>query len=97
MVVATSSVWDERRNWSSASAGFFPAQSLPGPGVEGRCHGDQVVRAVRTEVGPLGEVLAQQPVGILVRATLPGALRIAEVDLKTRVDPQACVLRHLRS
>src|SRR5829696_4739257 len=44
----------------------------------------------------LREVLAQQPVGVLVRAALPGAVGIAEVDLKTGVDPQAGVLAHLR-
>ena len=32
------------------------------------------------EVGALGEVLAQKAVGVLVRAALPGALRIAKVD-----------------
>ena len=47
---------------------------------------------MRAEVGALRKVLAQQPVGVLVRAALPGAVGIAEVDLKTGVDPQAGVL-----
>ena len=34
----------------------------------------------RREVGALREVLAQQPVGVLVRAALPRPVRIAEVD-----------------
>ena len=33
----------------------------------------------------LGEVLAQQAVGVLVGAALPGALGVAEVDLDTGV------------
>src|SRR5215217_6236656 len=74
----------------------FPAERLSRPAVEGDRHGREVVGAVRAEVSALWEVLAQQPVGVLVRAALPGAMRIAEVDLKTGVDPQAGVLAHLR-
>src|SRR5215204_6248128 len=73
----------------------FPAERLSRPAVEGDRHGREVVGAVRAEVSALWEVLAQQPVGVLVRAALPGAMRIAEVDLKTGVDPQAGVLAHL--
>src|SRR3954468_24515399 len=51
---------------------------------------------MHAEVGALREVLAQQPVGVLVRAALPGAVGIAEVDAKPSVDPEVCVLRHLR-
>src|SRR5215211_8057706 len=74
----------------------FPAERPSRPAVEGDRHGREVVGAVRAEVSALWEVLAQQPVGVLVRAALPGAMRIAEVDLKTGVDPQAGVLPHLR-
>ena len=35
---------------------------------------------VDREVGTLGEVLAQQAIGVLVRPALPRTLRIAEVD-----------------
>src|SRR3954467_8000050 len=45
----------------------------------------------------LREVLAQQPVGVLVRATLPGAVRIAEVDRHASLDPELGVLGHFRS
>jgi hypothetical protein len=37
-------------------------------------------------IGALGEVLAQQPVGVLVGATLPGRVRVAEVDVDVDVD-----------
>src|SRR5215203_504750 len=73
-----------------------PAQGPSRPAVEGDRHGRKVLSAVRAEVGALREVLAQQPVGVLIRAALPGAVRVADVDLKTGVDPQACVLAHLR-
>src|SRR5215203_1080756 len=60
-----------------------PAQGPSRPGVEGDRHGRKVLGAVRAEVGALREGLAQQPVGVLVRAALPGAVGIAEGDLKT--------------
>src|SRR3954471_8112173 len=57
-----------------------PAQGLSRPAVEGDRHGCKVLGAVHAEVSALREVLPQQPVGVLVRATLPGAVGIAEVD-----------------
>src|SRR3954464_14946259 len=74
-----------------------PTKGLSRPAVEGDRHGRKIVRAVRAEVGALWKVLPQQPVGVLVRATLPGAVGIAEVDLHASVDPQLRVLGHLRS
>ena len=74
----------------------LPPERLARSAVEGRGHCREVVRAVRAQVGPLREVLAQQPVGVLVRPALPRAVRVAEVDLQARVDPQPRVLRHLR-
>ena len=47
------------------------------------------------QVGASGEVLAQQPVGVLVGPALPRALRIAEVDRQAGLDPQLGVLGHL--
>jgi hypothetical protein len=75
----------------------FPAKSFAGPGVEGKRDGCQGIGVMHAEVGSLGKVLAQQPVGILVRAALPGAVRIAEVDMDPGVDPQMGVLSHLRA
>src|SRR3954470_10393533 len=48
-----------------------PAERLSRPAVEGHRHGCKVLGAVRAEVGALWKVLAQQPVGVLVRAALP--------------------------
>src|SRR4051812_18375921 len=74
-----------------------PAKGLSRPAVEGDRHGRKIVRAVRAEVGALWKVLAQQPVGVLVRAALPGAVGIAEVDRHASLDPELGVLGHLRS
>jgi hypothetical protein len=46
------------------------------------------------QVGASGEVLAEQPVGVLVAATLPGATRITEVHLDAGVDRELGVLGH---
>src|SRR5271170_1487049 len=77
--------------------GCIPIKRLAAPGVEGGRYGGNLLGAVRAEIGAFGEVLAQQPVGVLVGAALPWAVRIAEVDLHTRVDLDACVLSHLCS
>ena len=45
--------------------------------------------AVHGQVGALRHVLAKQAVGVLVRAPLPGAVRVAEVDLDAGVDREA--------
>src|SRR3954470_15376577 len=74
-----------------------PAQGLSRPAVEGHRHGRNIVRAVRAEVGALWKVLAQQPIGVLVRAALPGAVGIAEVDRHASLDPELGVLGHFRS
>src|SRR6478735_9213086 len=72
----------------------FPCKRLSGTGVEGGCHGCNRLGAVHAEVGAFGKVLAQQPIGILVGAALPWAVRIAEVDLYAGVKLEACMLGH---
>ena len=62
---------------------------LAWPGVEGGRHRGDLLSAVRTQIGAFREVLTQQSVGVLVGATLPRALRIAEVDLDARIDLEA--------
>lgn len=47
------------------------------------------------EVRALGEVLAKQAVGILVRSPLPWILRVEEVDLDTGCQREALMVRHL--
>ena len=69
------------------------AQSLPGSQVELQSDGIQLRLGVSGQIGSLGEVLSQQPVGVLVRATLPGTVRIAEVDLHVGGDGEVLVVR----
>lgn len=46
-------------------------------------------------VSPLREELPDQPVGVLVGATIPGAVRVREVDLDPRCLGEEAVFGHL--
>src|SRR4051795_1737765 len=67
-------------------AWFQPAERLSRPAVELGGDGVEVGLVVGGEVGALGEVLAQEAVGVLVAAPLPGAVGVAEVDGHAGVD-----------
>ena len=75
--------------------GGLPVEGLSGPAVE--CCGDrvEVASGVSGEVCAFGEVLAQQAVGVLVGAALPGAVGVTEVDVEAGIDSQLGVLGHL--
>ena len=51
---------------------------------------------VAGKVGSLRQVLPQQAVGVLVCSSLPGTVRIAEVDLHIRSYREALVFGHLQ-
>ena len=59
----------------------FELQGLSRPFVELTGHFVQMRLRVHREVGALRKVLTQQTIGVLVRPTLPWALRIAEVNI----------------
>ena len=63
--------------------------------VELASHLVEVGLGVAGQVGFLREVLAQQTVGVLVGAALPGALRIAEVDVDLGGDGEVFVTGQL--
>ena len=65
-----------------------PTVELGGDGVQGGL-------VEPAQVGALGQVLAEQAVGVLVGATLPRAARIAEEDLDAGVDGELEVFGHL--
>lgn len=77
--------------------GRFPTQCLSRSGIEGRRHSGYLVGAVDAQVRAFREVLPRQTVGVLASATLPRALRVAEVDLDTRVNLETIVLSHFGS
>ena len=57
--------------------GSLPSESLAGSSVECESDGSEVLGRVPRQVSAFGEVLTQQAVGVLVAATLPGAVRVA--------------------
>ena len=83
----------------SASAGVFHPRVLRGRVLSARATAARSSAECRDRslFGAFGEVLTQQAVGVLVAATLPGAVRVAEVDRQAGVDAQLRVLGHLRS
>lgn len=60
-------------------AGFHEPEGFAWPIVESLADRVEVVLRVSAQVGAFGEVLPEQPVGVLVRAALPGRVRVAEV------------------
>src|SRR5215207_8092145 len=101
--------WAEAR--SALGAGLLAAVDQRGELVRRGCEAECLARAAVElrgdlvealladpgEARSLREVLAKQAVGVLVRAPLPGALGVAEVDLDPGLDREAPVLRHLRA
>src|ERR1039458_3136281 len=73
----------------------LPFERLPRSTVERSGDGIEVLAGVPRQVGALREVLTQQTVCVLVGASLPGTVRIAEVDGEVRCDPELRVLSHL--
>ena len=60
--------------------GGLPAECLSGSAVECRSDRFEFVSSPTRQVGAFGEVLAEQSVGVLVRAALPRAARVGEED-----------------
>src|SRR6202022_4632410 len=70
---------------SEAFAGLVEPQALAGSVVELVSDAIEVSLGQLAQIGALGEVLAQQPVGVLVGTALPRRVRIAGVHLDTSV------------
>ncbi len=74
---------------------FHPAERLSRPVVEPMSHSIEMTLTMDREVRAPWEVLPEQTVGILVRAALPGALRVAEVHLHAGGNAKLSVAGHL--
>ena len=74
--------------------GEFPAQGLARPRVQQVSDLIEPLLSHQRQVRSLGQILAQQPVGVLVAAPLPGAVGVGEVDLHARACAQFGVLGH---
>src|SRR5437016_6659605 len=71
-----------------------PGQDFPGPVVEHRLHLLDLFSRELIEPRALGEKLAQQAIGVLVRAPLPGTMWMRKVDAHLRLLREEAVLAH---
>src|SRR5258708_5901513 len=74
----------------------FKAQSFSWTLIEAQRYLVEIGLRITGQVGFLGKVLSQQPVGVFVGASLPGALRITEEDLHLGGHGEALVFGHLQ-
>jgi len=71
------------------------AEAFPWARVEPMSNRVQLALGVAGQVGPFGQVLTQQAIGILVGPTLPGAVWIGKEDLDREAVGEPFVFRHL--
>ena len=64
-------------------------ETFPWARVEAMRDGVQLTLRVPRQIHVLWQVLAQQPVGVLVCAALPGAMRVGKKDLDAAAGPTA--------
>ena len=69
-------------------------QTFSGARIQPMGNGVQLSLGIAGQVCPFGQVLAQQPIGILIGAALPGAVRIGKKDLDRKPLGQLLVLGH---
>ena len=70
-------------------------EAFTGAHIQLQGDGIQLLLTVYRQVSPLGQVLADQAVDVLVAAALPGAVWVAEVDRHTGLLGDFRVPRHL--
>ena len=73
------------------------AKRFPWPCIEPKGDLIKVMLSVNGSVRAVREVLAQQTIGVLVAAALPGAFRITEVDADIRRDGELAMISQFRS
>ena len=65
-----------------------PTEGFSGTTVESCGNSCEILGVMSAQVCAFGKVLTQQTVGVLIRPSLPRAMRIAEVDRQIGVDPE---------
>jgi len=86
----------DRCNSAAEHLGWFhPSQRLSRASVELPGHRGEIGACVGAKVRTSREVLTKQTIGVLAAATLPRAVRVAEVDIDVGVDGETDVLGHL--
>jgi len=67
---------------------FHPAESLSRSIIELEADTVEIGLGVHSKIAGSGEVLAQQPVGVLTRAALPGRMWVAKVNMHSGIDAE---------
>src|SRR6478735_7778416 len=73
----------------------FKLQGLTWSFVELTSHFVQIGLRMHRQVGAVRKVLSQQTIGVLIRAALPRALRVAEVDIDVGRQGKSSMIRKL--
>src|SRR6476620_5209814 len=73
----------------------FKLQGLTWSFVELTSHFVQIGLRMHRQVGAFRKVLSQQTIGVLIRAALPRALRVAEVDIDVSRQGKSSMIRKL--
>src|ERR1700683_3356858 len=85
-----------RNTCAQFTRGSVKAQSFSRALIETQCDPVQFGLRVAGKVGSLRQVLPQQAVGVLARSSLPGAVRITEVNSHIRGYREGFVFSHLQ-
>src|SRR5271168_2578564 len=103
-VIAKDSCWlinaassEGRRNTCAQfTCWSLEAQSFSRALIETQCDLVQLGLRVAGKIGSLRQVLTQQAVGVFVRSSLPGAVRITEINFHIRGYREGFVFSHLQ-
>src|SRR5437879_1682808 len=71
-----------------------PVQDLPGPIIEPHLHPLDLRAGQLSKPCPLGKELAEQPIGVLVRPSLPGRMWMGKIDSHLRLFRKQPMLPH---
>src|SRR5580698_10096030 len=74
--------------------GSFPGQGFSGPGVHPPGDAVQLLLAADAQVGALGQILAQQSIGVFADAAFPRRVRVGKEDRNAGALLQALVMAH---
>jgi len=69
-----------------------PIQRFSRSRVQGLSDSRQGFGAVLAKIDSLRKILAEQPVGVFVRASLPRAVRVTKLDTQSGIDPPTRML-----
>ena len=67
------------------------SMSIPWAVVESVHDAADLLKCESPEIGALGQILTDEPVGVLVGTTLPGAIRVGEIEVGLEIGSELTV------